>query len=597
MKQVFRRMSWFIHQYRRSYLIAIIFMLLNAGLGVIPARAIGAISDLIVQRRIDLPTFYLYIGLLMLLTIALYGINYVWQFVVFRASDVISRTTRRRLVRKYLAQSPIFFARNSTGSLMGKATNDVDAISELAGFGTMAIFDATIYPIAILLVMTLTLSWKLTLASVLPLPLLIFISKRLGALLYQRYDEAQQAFDRMNEDVLENVAGVRVIRAYNREADEQRRFSETAENLYDKNMRVVRLNALFPPLSKVVPSLCYIIALVYGAQLMRAGEMSSGDIISFIFFLGMLTWPMFAVGDFINVSQQGSASMERIRELQDYPDDVVDREDAEDWDGTGDLVLEGYSFSYPGTERPALVDIDLELRAGQTLGVVGRIGSGKTTLLKQLLRFYPLQDEGTIALGGRSIDAWRVASIRRHIGYVPQQHVLFSRSIRENIELGGERERPERNLTVDEAIDLADFRKDLVQLPEGLETMAGEKGIALSGGQKQRISIARALMKDPAILILDDSLSAVDASTEEQVLAAIRSERRGRTTLISTHRLSAVMHADLILVLDEGRVVERGTHEELMATENWYSEQFRRQQLERVEDGETQSLPLMEGAQ
>ncbi len=583
LRKIAQNLGWFFKLYRTEYLVAIILMLINYVIILIPPWAVGYITDQIAAQALTVDALLTLIGLLMLLVVVMYLINYVWQVLVFKAGDVISRETRVQLIRKFLKQSPIFFAKNTTGSLMGKATNDVQAISELSAFGTMALFDATVQPTAIILVMAITVDWRLTLLSIIPLPLLFFMSKKIGSLLYARYDEAQEAFDLMNDDVLENIAGVRVIRAFGLEKKSVKDFGNTADHLYKKNMDVVKLNALFAPMSKIIPSLCYVIALIAGAWLMGRGELSTGQLVSFIFYLGMLTWPMFALGDFMNVAQQGMASAERINELKAYPEDLTDEGTAKAYTGGGKIRFERFNFTYPAQEGSGLRDISLELEHGQTLGIVGKVGSGKTTLLKQLLRFYPIE-ENTLFLGDLPVEAYTTSSIRDQIGYVPQQHILFSRSIEENIRLGHGQD-SSKDLDIEEAIDLADFTKDLNQLQDGLQTTVGEKGVTLSGGQKQRVSLARALLKNPEILILDDSLSAVDATTESNILGAIRRTRQGKTTLISAHRLSGVMHADQIIVLDEGRIVARGTHEELLAKGGWYQEQFMRQQLEQEQQG------------
>jgi ATP-binding cassette subfamily B multidrug efflux pump len=580
MNNLYEKMKWFLHLYRREYALSVSLILVNYVTSLIPLRLVGHISDRIVAKSITLNELIWLFVLMIVLTVGGYVVGYIWQVYLFKAADVIGYEARRRLVAKYLAQAPPFFQRHSTGSLMGKATNDVSALEALAGFGVMSLVDSTIYPITLLVIMATSISWQLTLFSIVPLPLLIVFSTKVGAVYNRKWDEAQQAFDKMNDRVLENVAGVRVLRAYVQEEAEEKTFSNSAETLYEKNMDVAKLEALFPAISRVIPALSYVIAVLIGALYISRGQMTSGQLVSFIIYLNMLTWPMLALGEFINVAEQGASSMERIDELLHYKEDIVDKKEAIAYEGGGDITFQKVSFSYPDIKEKALAEIDFHLKHGQTLGLVGPIGSGKTTTLKQLLRFYPIKD-ASVLLGGRPIEDYDVDSVRKAIGYVPQQHVLFSRSIEDNILMG---KQEEGAMTVEEAVTLADFAKDIPQLPAALDTLAGEKGIALSGGQKQRIQIARALIGEPEILILDDSLSAVDAETQEALLAGLRKTRAGKTTLIAAHRLSAVMHADLILVLDEGRITDRGTHQELMAYDNWYKEQFVRQQLEQQED-------------
>jgi ATP-binding cassette subfamily B protein len=320
------------------------------------------------------------------------------------------------------------------------------------------------------------------------------------------------------------------------------------------------------------------IGLGYGAYLVSQQEMTLGDLVSFNVYLGMIIWPMFAIGELINVMQRGNASLDRVQETLDYEEDVKDASHPVTVAQPGRIGFSEVKFQYPQSSSINLSNINLQLEQGQTLGIVGKTGSGKTTLIKQLLREYPA-GEGTISLAGIPIEDQTKDQVRNWIGYVPQDHVLFSRTVRENI-LFGHPEGTEED--IETAIRLSHFQKDLQLLPQGLETLVGEKGVALSGGQKQRISIARALIKNPEILLLDDSLSAVDAKTEARIIENIQQERHGKTTIITTHRLSAIQHADWIVVLDDGVIIEEGTHEDLLKNEGWYKEQFDRQQIEEV---------------
>ncbi|NLC40229.1 MAG: ABC transporter ATP-binding protein [Clostridiaceae bacterium] len=644
-KKITRQMAWFIQAYKSEYLIGLIAIILSNIAGVAPTRLAGYLADRIIMQDISFAVFLNYVYILVGLVVLNFFLNYVWNYYIFKAADVAPLLGRQITARKLFSQSAPFFGRNTTGSLMGKATNDVDFMADMAGYGVMTMFDSSLYPATILFFM-LGISWKLTLVTILPLPLLLFASKKIGAHLYEEFDDAQRAFDAMNDHVLENVSGVRIVRAYRLEAAQTERVDELAEEMYRKNMRVAGWSALFMPASRLVSGMTYVIAIALGAALIRNGEITLGALISFVFFLGMMTWPMISMGEFINVSQQGSAAMERLQEVWDYPEDMTDAANTQVLEKIGDIEFKNFSFAWPDLKEDVLKDISFTIKEGQTVGIVGRIGSGKTTLLKQILRFYPQKadqanalkaDLESLQINGKPIYKYRRSDVRSRVGYVPQQTILFSKTIRENILLGDrslpenwplseqdlEKEKELRKLSFLEiqremkerdadaaavfywdkpneeeevgdestflecdpifqlAIDTADFCKDLEILPRGLETMAGEKGIALSGGQKQRIAIARALISDPELLILDDSLSAVDGTTEENILRELRKQRQGRSTIISAHRLSAVMEADLILVLEDGRIAARGTHEELMKEGGWYQVQYLKQQLER----------------
>lgn len=575
--QTFKKIGWFIHYYRKKYSLALSVLLLSYVFALIPPRMIGQLTDRINRAEIDLNGLLTQLGILLGALVINYIGNYIWSYYLFMGADQIARNTRRRLMRKFLRQSPIFYEKNTTGSLMGKSTNDVTALSDFAGFGFMSLIDATLFPLVILIIMATTISWRMTLLTMIPMPLLIVFTKKFEDKITRYYRESQEAFDKLNDKVLENVSGVRVVRAYGREDYERAQFSELAEANYHKNILFQTIIAYFPVLSRLIPGISFIIALLVGAGLIARGEISLGQFISFTIYLDMLIWPMFAFGEFITVSEQASTAMDRIQELFDYREEVAPGEAAPDYPGQGRISFRNFSFAYPNSEQPVLSDISFDLPHGRTLGIVGKIGSGKTSLVRQLMHLYPVAP-ATLYLGERPIEDYNLASLRRAIGYVPQQHVLFSKSIEDNIRLGANQDVPPERLQ--EVLAQADFLKDLAQLPHGLKTMTGEKGIALSGGQKQRISIARALLADPEILILDDSLSAVDATTEANILASIQQSRRGKTNLITAHRLSAIAHADLILVLEDGRIIQRGTHDELFNQPGWYREQFLHQQLE-----------------
>jgi ATP-binding cassette, subfamily B, multidrug efflux pump len=576
MLSVFWKLKWFFKENWKRYMVAIIMLIIVGILEVIPPKLVGMVIDHIHVGSMTVEKLFQYVSFFIILMIVIYAITYIWMYQLFGGAFLVERKLRSKFMRHLLKMTPTFFEKNRTGDLMARATNDLKAISLTAGFGVLTLIDSSVFMLTILFTMGFFISWELTLAAIIPLPLMAILIQVYGKKIHARFMESQDAFGDLNDRVLESVSGVRVVRAYVQEKADQERFHQMTEDVFQKNLRVAQIDSLFEPTIKVIVGLSYIIGLGYGAHLVFNQIITLGELVSFNVYLGMLIWPMFAIGELINIMQRGNASLDRLHETLSYAEDVTNPEVAIAVDTPNHIRYQDVTFRYPSSKQDNLQNVQVELFQGRTLGIVGKTGSGKTTFIKQLLREYPT-GLGEISIAGVAIEDQTLDQVRGWLGYVPQDNFLFSRTVKENI-LFGQEGATESDL--ERAIDLAAFRKDLDSLPERLETLVGEKGVALSGGQKQRISIARALIKNPDILILDDSLSAVDAKTEKRIIENIRLERSGKTTIITTHRMSAVQHADQIIVLDEGRVVEEGTHEQLMKKGGWYKEQYNHQQAE-----------------
>ncbi|MFE5427547.1 ABC transporter ATP-binding protein [Peribacillus simplex] len=573
---IFKKLSWFFKEQWRRYTLAILFLCLVNILEVIPPKLVGNAIDDMNNGSMTQEGVMKYVIYLLMVLSGSYLFGYLWSYLLFGGGNLVERKLRSGFMGHLLKMTPTFYEKNRTGDLMARATNDLKAISLTAGFGILTLVDSVLFTITVVVMMGATISWQLTIAAVLPLPIMAVMMQIYVKKIYKRFTDAQAAFGTLNDKVLESISGVRVIRAYVQEREDEKRFDEMTEDVYRKNLAVARIDALFDPTISIIIGISYLIGLGYGAYLVFQQAITLGGLVSFNVYLGMLIWPMIAVGELINVMQRGNASLDRVQDTLSYEADVKNSFGLKSIQKPGNIKFNSVYFTYPSSTVVNLSNISVQLERGQTLGIVGKTGSGKTTFVKQLLREYPL-GTGEIAFAGMPLEQLNLEDIRKWIGYVPQDHFLFSKSVRENI-LFGKMDATEEELS--EAIRLADFEKDLMMLPNRLETLVGEKGVALSGGQKQRISIARALVKNPEILILDDSLSAVDAKTETTIIENIQNERAGKTTIITTHRLSAVQHADRIIVLDSGEIIEEGTHADLLQKDGWYRAQYERQQID-----------------
>lgn len=575
MKTIFKHLKGFFIENKKRYIIALTGLLLENLLILIPPYLMGLLIDDIFKNTLTNSRLLQLSSVFFAVILISYLISAVWGYQLFGGSSLLAKSLRKRLMDHFLKMRAVFYEKFSTGDLMARATNDLDAISEMAGFGVMTMLDSTVFLGAIIFVMFWSVSWKLTFASLLPIPFLGYFLKKLGDKVNVRYKASQDAFSSMNDDVLESVEGVRVIRAYVQEERMQSKFGIQTEDALQKNIAVAKINATFQPLITVFLGISYMIAFGYGAILVSSDALSLGQLVAFQVYLGMIVWPVQSIGELMNIVQQGSASLERVMEVLEAGDQM-EKEGHRELESEPSLTFSDFSFQYPSSSNENLHKVNLEIQKGQTIGIVGKTGSGKTTFVRQLLRQYPL-GEGQLIISGHNVLEIEPEILKKTVGYVPQDYILFSGTIRENISFGKPHATEEE---IKEAVKLAHFTEDLKRMPEGLDTLIGEKGVAISGGQKQRISIARALLKNPEILILDDTLSAVDAETEKSIIDNIRTVRKGKTTFITTHRLSAIYHADWIIVLENGKITEEGTHRQLLEEpSSWYRAQYERQQL------------------
>ena len=534
----------------------------------------GRVIDAITSGQLTHQDLLLNLFYLLLAAFGMYYLRYVWRMYILGTSYRLGQIMRSRLFEHFTKMSPAFYQTYRTGDLMAHATNDINALTRLAGGGVMSAVDASITALVTLLTMLFSISWQMTLVAILPLPFMAYATSRLGRKTHKAFGESQAAFSELNNKVQESVSGIKVTKSFGYQADELKSFQAVNELTFQKNLQTMKYDSLFDPMVLLFVGSSYVLTLLVGSLMVQEGQITVGNLVTFISYLDMLVWPLMAIGFLFNITQRGKVSYQRIEDLLSQESPVKDPEFPLDCIENGRLEYAIDSFAFENEET--LTDIHFSLEKGQTLGLVGQTGSGKTSLIKLLLREYDV-DKGAIYLNGHDIRDYLLTDLRSLMGYVPQDQFLFATSILDNIRFGN----PNLPLSaVEEATKLAQVYQDIVDMPQGFDTLIGEKGVSLSGGQKQRLAMSRAMILDPDILILDDSLSAVDAKTEYAIIDNLKETRKDKTTIITAHRLSAVVHADLILVLQNGQIIERGTHEDLLALDGWYAQTYQSQQLE-----------------
>ncbi|WP_130859254.1 ABC transporter ATP-binding protein [Gracilibacillus phocaeensis] len=581
MFSVMRKLSWYFKEQWLRYTLAIIAIIVSSVLFTIPPMIAGDVIDGIQSNQLTQASLMKSVWLFVALMVIIYVLSFFWGHALFGRAILLERKMRSRLMNHFMKMTPSFYSRYRTGDLMARSTNDLRAVGATAGFGILTLIDSTVFMAFIIGIMFIIIDWKLTLATLLPLPIMAYIVQKYGAKIHLRFMEAQTLFSELNNNTLESIQGVRVIRAFVQEKSDEQRFNDKAEEVFQKNIAVARLDALFEPTIKILVGVSYTIGLGYGAYLIIQGDITMGQLVAFNVYLGMLIWPMFAMGELINVMQRGNASLDRIDNVLRQKADVKNPEQPIDVVRPDNITFQDITFEYPTATMPSLQQINLDIKRGETIGVVGLTGAGKTTLVKQLLKEYPAADKGELRINQVPIERIALEKTRQWIGYVPQDHILFSKTVKENILFGNPQA---TDADIQQILEKTALQSDIENLPDGLNTMVGESGVTLSGGQKQRVSLARALIRDPEILILDDSLSAVDGKTEANIIDHLKQERTNKTTIIVAHRLSAVTHADQIIVLENGEITEHGGHQQLMQERGWYYHQFLIQQMEEGEN-------------
>ncbi len=579
--RLFSQLRWYFISEWRRYVGAICFLVVIAILQMIPPRFVGVIVDGISKGSMTNQQLVTYVLSMLGIALTVYGLRYVWRLWLFGASYKLAVRLRQQIYQQLSLQNQPFYLKYRTGDLIARTTNDVDRVVFAAGEGVLTLVDSLVMGCAVLIMMSIEISWQLTLLALIPMPIMALVIKRYGDQLHHRFKHAQGAFSSLNNHAQESLTSIRMIKAFGLETHQSNQFEQVATEAGRRNMHVAKIDARFDPTIFMAIGMANLLAIAGGSWMVLNDTLTLGELTSFVMYLGLMIWPMLALAWMFNIVERGSAAYSRILSLLDEPLVIKDGNQsllAE----KGELNVNIRTFSYPETQRHALHDIQFDVKPGRFLGLCGPTGSGKSTLITVLQRHFDV-NEGEIIYQNKSLTDIRLDEWRARLSIVNQSPFLFSDSVANNIALGQPNATMEQ---IEDAARVACVHEDILRLPEGYQTQVGERGVMLSGGQKQRISIARAILQNAEILILDDALSAVDGQTEHTILQNLSRWRQERTLIISAHRLSALVDADNILVLCHGSIVAKGTHKVLSQQSGWYSDMYHYQQIEAALDGD-----------
>ncbi len=579
----------YLMHYKWHYVAGVLVLLIVDLAGLYLPQYIGEIIDGLTLGTLDMAGVGSILLKILLVGLVMMAGRFGWRYFIIGASRGVEYHLRNDMFAHVETLSARYYNSHKTGDLMAHFTNDLQAIRQAVGMAVITTFDAVIMTIMVLVKMIVYVDLKLTILAFIPLTLVAVACYFFGIESKKRQTKRQEAFSDLSDRVQESLAGIRVVKAFVQEEKDFEAFEAASRNSMEKNLSMVKLRAVIGPVFDTITGLSILVTLIFGGRMVLNGQVSIGQFVAFNSYIGMLVWPMIACGDCVNLFSQAVAAFKRIALIFEEKPDIVDKSTAEmrGVELKGEIAMKNLTFTYPDGELPVLQHLDLQIPAGETLAILGRTGSGKSSLADLLLRVYDCE-RGMLLLDGRPIEDYPLPVLHRDIAYVPQENFLFSDTLEENIAFGLEErleEHPEIRDQIRQAAKDACIHDNIMGFPEQYATMVGERGVTLSGGQKQRSSIARALLMDAPILILDDSLSAVDTDTEEKILENLVRLRKGKTTIIIAHRISTLQKADHIAVLTEGKLTEYGTHEELLKLGGFYADIYEKQQLEQELEG------------
>jgi ATP-binding cassette subfamily B protein len=570
MKKLFLHIRWYVIQEWKTYLLMFLLLVSIAVFALIPGWLLGLSIDTIISGGLTPESLWWLSGSLMAFPIVRYGLSYFYNYTTVKKSQQLAHTLRKKYLSHLFNMDSSFFETYPKGDLISRVTGDLDSIIQSA----TGLLEGLVFNIGFIMItlglMMLTISWQLTLISVIIMPIGLTILNLIRESKRQYFKKHRDIYAAFTEKMLESVEGQKAIRAYVQEDIDLKKQHQEINNDIESWRYIVKFENWFNPLFEVIYGIAYTLAFSFGIYFIIQQTMTLGGLITFVTYIGMLYGPFISISGIFAQLNQATIAVDRLETVMNHVPTVQDNPSSQKIIGFKTIDFKGVTFQYPFDKQPVIKNISFTIQKGQTIGVVGPTGAGKSTLIRQLLREFNVS-KGSVLIDNTPIERFKIEDIRQLVGYVPQSHILFKLPVEENIKIGN----PKASVdVVKSAVKMADFEKDLPYLQSGLQTMMGETGVNLSGGQKQRLSIARALIKDPQILILDDSLSAVDMKTERTIIQHLKDVRKDKTNIIVTHRFSAIQEADLILVLEGGEITQRGTHESLIREDGWYKRQY-----------------------